>query len=154
MIQKFGVSQIFSNLQPSSAIISHGHWFHWVRSPGGWQQRGPVGCQDWADALLLHHEEHDGRLVREEVMSWMWVGNWKCWVNIPNQIAIFHRDNDQQNHWVQWGSTNYFQTYPCPDLAALSVTISPRFSLTHPTGTVHSVITLQEKAAFALHNFT
>ena len=26
---------------------------------------------------------------------------WKCWVNIPNEITIFHRDNDQQNHWVQ-----------------------------------------------------
>ena len=25
---------------------------------------------------------------------------WKCWVNIPNEIAIIHRDNDQQNHWV------------------------------------------------------
>ena len=22
----------------------------------------------------------------------------------PNEIAIFHRDNDQQNHWVQWGT--------------------------------------------------
>ena len=31
---------------------------------------------------------------------------WKCWVNIPNEIAIFHRDHDQQNHWLQWG-TNY-----------------------------------------------
>ena len=30
---------------------------------------------------------------------------------IPNEIAIFHRDNDQQNHWVQWG-TNHFQTHP------------------------------------------
>ena len=29
---------------------------------------------------------------------------WKCWVNTPNEIAIFHRDNDQQNHWVQWGT--------------------------------------------------
>ena len=36
---------------------------------------------------------------------------WKCWVNIPNEIAIFHRDNDQQNHWVQWGLA-YFQTHP------------------------------------------
>ena len=36
---------------------------------------------------------------------------WKCWVNIPNEIAIFHRDNDQQNHWVQWG-TQHFQTHP------------------------------------------
>ena len=36
---------------------------------------------------------------------------WKCWVNIPNEIAIFHRDNDQQNHWVQWGFL-YFQTNP------------------------------------------
>ena len=25
---------------------------------------------------------------------------WKCRVNIPNEIAIFHRDKDQQNHWV------------------------------------------------------
>ena len=30
---------------------------------------------------------------------------------IPNEIAIFHRDNDQQNHWVQWGLA-YFQTHP------------------------------------------
>ena len=29
----------------------------------------------------------------------------------PNEIAIFHRDNDQQNHWVQWG-TQHFQTNP------------------------------------------
>ena len=29
----------------------------------------------------------------------------------PNEIAIFHRDNDQQNHWVQWGLA-YFQTNP------------------------------------------
>ena len=32
-------------------------------------------------------------------------------VNLPNEIAIFHRDNDQQNHWVQWG-TQHFQTNP------------------------------------------
>ena len=30
---------------------------------------------------------------------------------IPNEIAIFRRDNDQQNHWVQWGLA-YFQTNP------------------------------------------
>ena len=36
---------------------------------------------------------------------------WKCGVNIPNEIAIFHRDNDQQNHWVFWG-TRHFQTKP------------------------------------------
>ena len=41
----------------------------------------------------------------------IWVWTWKCWVNIPNEIAIFHRDNDQQNHWVQWG-TRHFQTHP------------------------------------------
>ena len=32
-------------------------------------------------------------------------------VQTPNEIAIFHRDNDQQNHWVQWG-TRHFQTNP------------------------------------------
>ena len=41
----------------------------------------------------------------------IWVWTWKCWVNLPNEIAIFHRDNDQQNHWVQWG-TRHFQTHP------------------------------------------
>ena len=34
---------------------------------------------------------------------------WRCYFNMgmsgngvqtPNEIAIFHRDNDQQNHWV------------------------------------------------------
>ena len=30
---------------------------------------------------------------------------------IPNEIAIFWGDNDQQNHWVQWGLA-YFQTHP------------------------------------------
>ena len=30
---------------------------------------------------------------------------------IPNEIAIFHRDNDQQNHWVKRG-TQHFQTNP------------------------------------------
>ena len=29
---------------------------------------------------------------------------------IPNEIAIFHRDNDQQNHWVN--GVHYFQTHP------------------------------------------
>ena len=29
-----------------------------------------------------------------------------------NEIAIFHRDNDQQNHWVFRG-TQHFQTNPC-----------------------------------------
>ena len=35
---------------------------------------------------------------------------WKCWVNIPNEIAIKKRDNDQQNHWVL--GVHYFQTHP------------------------------------------
>ena len=35
---------------------------------------------------------------------------WVClkMVYTPNEIAIFRRDNDQQNHWVQWG-TQHFQ---------------------------------------------
>ena len=37
---------------------------------------------------------------------------WKCWVHIPNEIAIFHRDNDQQNHWVKRG-TLYSDTPIC-----------------------------------------
>ena len=38
---------------------------------------------------------------------------------IPNEIAIFHRDNDQQNHWVLgfslFSDTPIFEwhRYPC-----------------------------------------
>ena len=32
------------------------------------------------------------------------------WI-FPNEIAIFHRDNDQQNHWEN-GVLTYFQTHP------------------------------------------
>ena len=33
-------------------------------------------------------------------------------VQTPNEIAIFHRDHDQQNHWVQWGLANIFRSKP------------------------------------------
>ena len=36
---------------------------------------------------------------------------WKHWVNIPNEIAIFHRDNDQQNQ-IGFRGLAYFQTNP------------------------------------------
>ena len=41
------------------------------------------------------------------IHSWaVWCCIWVCLKigYIPNEIAIFHRDNDQQNHWVQWGT--------------------------------------------------
>ena len=42
----------------------------------------------------------------------------KIWVclkigYIPNEIAIFHRDHDQQNHWdIGIRGTQHFQTHP------------------------------------------
>ena len=42
---------------------------------------------------------------------------------IPNEIAIFHRDNDQQNHWVEWG-TQHFQTHPY-SLGILTIHLNP-----------------------------
>ena len=41
------------------------------------------------------------------------LSNWVCLKigYIPNEIAIFHRDNDQQDHWVFRG-TQHFQTHP------------------------------------------
>ena len=51
----------------------------------------------------------DGGLILPKNGNNMWV----CLKigSIPNEMAIFHRDNDQQNHWVQWG-VPYFQTNP------------------------------------------
>ena len=53
----------------------------------------------------------------------MWSFSESIWVclkigYIPNEIAIFHRDNDQQNHWVQWG-TQHFQTHTFDSLFLL-----------------------------------
>ena len=44
---------------------------------------------------------------------------WKCWVNIPNEIAIFHRDNDQQNHWVKRGTSLFSDKPTCFSLPSL-----------------------------------
>ena len=49
-----------------------------MRMPGG---------EDWED---LRHV----RWINEKRLTGL------IWVNIPNEIAIFHRDNDQTNHWV------------------------------------------------------
>ena len=38
---------------------------------------------------------------------------WKCWVNIPNEIAIFHRDNDQQKPLGTMGYTTFSDTPIC-----------------------------------------
>ena len=61
---------------------------------------------------------------------------WKCWVNIPNEIAIFHRDNDQQNHWVQWGTL-------------LTHGISPSWVPPVPPG---PTVALQHSATAAIHH--
>ena len=45
-------------------------------------------------------------------------------VQTPNEIAIFRRDNDQQNHWVQWG-TQHFQTNPSHQLSAGQLSQDP-----------------------------
>ena len=41
-----------------------------------------------------------GNIGRAPQRDWNYGFVWKCWVYIPNEIAICYRDNDQQNHWV------------------------------------------------------
>ena len=41
-----------------------------------------------------------GTMVTILSVSWMHLGMSENGVNLPNEIAIFHRDNDQQNQWV------------------------------------------------------
>ena len=73
-----------------------------ARGPGDGTRCGGKGYLQ--RSFETHLSAGRGR-CRENHGSWMIYGFvWKCWVNIPNEIAIFHRDNDQQNHWVQWGT--------------------------------------------------
>ena len=60
----------------------------------------------WVNPAILWPKKDDGPI--EE--TWQSTGFvWKCWVNLPNEIAIYNWDNDQQNHWVKRG-TQHFQT--------------------------------------------
>ena len=80
----------FHNLE-SGGLQSRLRW--WVRSPAGKGKR-----REWPKPLL--GKKHTP----------MWVCLKMGYT--PNEIAIFHRDNDHENHWVFWGLTN-FQTNPC-----------------------------------------
>ena len=41
-----------------------------------------------------------GDIHRHPILSHIYMGLSENRVNLPNEIAIFHRDNDQQNHWL------------------------------------------------------
>ena len=74
----------------------------------GWMLIHPSPAISMVDLPAENHLTSPGRVERYGKVSEN-VG--VCWVNIPNEIAIFHRDNDQQNHWAFWG-TQHFQTHP------------------------------------------
>ena len=46
--------------------------------------------------LVIVDGFHDGLYIWHYMTMVEYMGLWY----IPNEIAIFHRDNDQQNHWV------------------------------------------------------
>ena len=50
-------------------------------------------------------------------------------VNLPNEIAIFHRDNDQQNHWVQWGTNDIFRHTHIPHTSINYIYIHSIYSI-------------------------
>ena len=81
-----------------------------------WGKSSPNGRRSQLSELWWNWEIHDGNLGNDLIISGF---VWKCWVNIPNEIAInshfSKRDNDQQNHWVKWGLA-YFQTHPYLDV--------------------------------------
>ena len=70
-------------------------FFH-VLSPG------PAASKCMATSGGKGSDENDAQgCIHDEPLG----ARWKKWVclkigYIPNEIAIFHRDNDQQNHWV------------------------------------------------------
>ena len=68
-------------------------------SPAKWPTKGDAPNVLWWKQLLPSPPE-----------GWLYGFVWKCWVNIPNEIAIFHRDNDHQP--LGLGVLTYFQTHP------------------------------------------
>ena len=85
------------------------------------------------------------------------VGKWVCLKMgyIPNEIAIFHRDNDQQNHWVQWG-TLFSDT---PKSSTFSMFRAPggfrfEFACTDSDGAVHKAPKNYLVLGFAWYPYT
>ena len=103
------ISLIYINLVDRDAWFNHLRQFHldclevqiWRNNSFGPISHPVFGCFDlFCDCFLDFRSPPFGF-------------DWKCWVNIPNEIAIFHRDiyrdHDQQNHWVQ-GYTTFSDT--------------------------------------------
>ena len=76
---------------------------HWQRNVV-WKGHFPIKRVDDFPVKTIHVEKRCGkRNVGSAAQRWKkrLLKNgfvWKCWVNSPNEIAIFHRDNDQQNN--------------------------------------------------------
>ena len=80
-------------------------WRHWSTSCAtAWP---PENESHWIpmNSIYIHRYIHHISSHSSVAYPLIYGFVWKCWVNLPNEIAIFHRDNDQQNHGVQWGSS-------------------------------------------------
>ena len=91
--------------------ISYRHSHRWLNSEH-WKIKTVAGTKknsQW-DSVWVHPLCTNQWYSNSPAMETSGTGFvWKCWLNLPNEIAIFHRDNDQQNHWVKRG-TRHFQT--------------------------------------------
>ena len=96
--------QVTTSGDSSGIAAIWGYGFASLRKDGGLQGQN----------LASFSVEIKGALLSNWVWTWKWGILYSQW-----NIAIFHRDNDQQNHWVQWG-TQHFQTNPIQNTSCRS----------------------------------
>ena len=73
-----------------------------------------IGCRMFQGSSSSFPYILDAKTKSTEIPFQLSFTRWVCLkiVYIPNEIAIFHRDNDQQNHWVNHGVLTTFSDKP------------------------------------------
>ena len=119
----------------SSEVLHHllGCWPFWEACQTFYRLLGSPAIQS-SDSGMIFHDFPGGHGL---------IGNWCAknfiWVclkigYILNEIAIIHKDHDQQNHWVNRG-THHFQTHPsCESCRSIKVSCGARSRGFKPSG--------------------
>ena len=97
-ICKFHVKFVVNGMGLAEAFLNALDWLI-KRKNCQWNPLDVVGCQFHKPFPMFCHRYHKW-MGKTSINLSPDVGLSENRVNLPNEIAIFHRDNDQQNQWL------------------------------------------------------